>query len=79
VTNSKRMQSKHSIVVFMGDVHCGWIASCPLAFGIDLMEVLSSLVALVDKEAEGQVCGSARQRAELYMLSPLDTARACHR
>ena len=47
------MQSKHSIVVFMGDVHFGWIASCPLAFGIDLMEVLSSLVALVEKEAEG--------------------------
>jgi hypothetical protein len=46
-------QAQHSIVVLTGDVHFGRIARCTLASGIDLMEVISSPMALVDKEAEG--------------------------
>jgi hypothetical protein len=46
-------QAKHSIVVLTGDVHFGRIARCTMASGIDLMEVISSPLALVDKEAEG--------------------------
>jgi hypothetical protein len=46
-------QAKHSIVVLTGDVHFGRIARCTMASGIDLTEVISSPLALVDKEAEG--------------------------
>ena len=46
-------QSRHSIVILTGDVHFGRIARCTLASGIDLMEVISSPMALVDEKAEG--------------------------
>lgn len=40
--------SKHTIVILTGDVHYGRIASCTLASGIQLIEVISSPMALVD-------------------------------
>jgi hypothetical protein len=46
-------QSPHSIVILTGDVHYGRIACCTLTPGRDLMEVISSPMSLVDKQAEG--------------------------
>jgi hypothetical protein len=46
-------QSRHSIVVLTGDVHFGRIARCTLPSGVDLLEVISSPMALVDTKAEG--------------------------
>jgi hypothetical protein len=40
--------SRHSIVVLTGDVHFGRVASCTLASGIELVEVISSPMSLVD-------------------------------
>jgi hypothetical protein len=45
--------SPHSIVILTGDVHYGRIAYCTLAPGRDLIEVISSPMSLVDKQAEG--------------------------
>jgi hypothetical protein len=41
-------RSKHTIVILTGDVHFGRVASCTLASGIQLIEVISSPLALVD-------------------------------
>lgn len=40
--------SRHSIVILTGDVHFGRVASCTLASGIQLIEVISSPMSLVD-------------------------------
>ena len=46
-------QSPHSIVILTGDVHYGRIAWCTLVSGGELIEVISSPMSLVDKQAEG--------------------------
>ena len=46
-------QSPHSIVILTGDVHYGRIAWCTLVSGGELIEVISSPMSLVDKNAEG--------------------------
>lgn len=47
-------ESRHSIVMMTGDVHYGRIASCGLASGAELVEVISSPTSLVDKKAGGE-------------------------
>jgi hypothetical protein len=46
-------QAPHSIVILSGDVHYGRIAWCTFSSGHDLIEVISSPMSLVDKQAEG--------------------------
>ena len=46
-------QSPHSIVILTGDVHYGRIAWCTFISGRELIEVISSPMSLVDKQAEG--------------------------
>jgi hypothetical protein len=46
-------QCPHSIVILTGDVHYGRIAWCPLTSGGELIEVISSPMSLVDRQAEG--------------------------
>ena len=46
--------SRHSIVVVTGDVHYGRIASCQLPSGVELIEVISSPMSLVDPLARGK-------------------------
>ncbi len=46
--------ARHSIVVLTGDVHFGRVASCRLPLGCDLIEVVSSPMALVDSKAKGK-------------------------
>jgi hypothetical protein len=46
-------QTPHSIVILSGDVHYGRIARCTLTSGRELIEVISSPMSLVDKQAEG--------------------------
>jgi hypothetical protein len=45
--------SKHSIVILTGDVHFGRVATCQLPSGIELIEVISSPLSLVDKAVGG--------------------------
>jgi hypothetical protein len=46
-------QAPHSIAVLTGDVHYGRIAWCTFSSGHELIEVISSPMSLVDKQAEG--------------------------
>jgi hypothetical protein len=46
-------QAPHSIVLLTGDVHYGRIAWCTFSSGRELIEVISSPMSLVDKQAEG--------------------------
>jgi hypothetical protein len=46
-------QAPHSIVLLTGDVHYGRIAWCTFNTGHELIEVISSPLSLVDKQAEG--------------------------
>lgn len=46
--------SKHSIVILTGDVHYGRVANCTLPTGVELIEVISSPLALVDSHAKGK-------------------------
>jgi hypothetical protein len=46
-------QSPHSIAILSGDVHYGRIAWCTFSSGRELIEVISSPMSLVDKQAEG--------------------------
>lgn len=48
------VSSKHSIVILTGDVHYARVASCVLNAGTELIEVISSPLTLVDKEAAGK-------------------------
>jgi len=45
--------SRHDIVVLTGDVHFGRVAGCVLPTGANLLEIISSPLALVDKRAGG--------------------------
>ena len=67
-------RARHSVVVLTGDVHFGRVAHCRLPSGAELIEVISSPLALVDKSAGGgwaaapetfpsfDVSGAAKQR-----------------
>jgi hypothetical protein len=46
-------RSTHSIVILTGDVHFGRVATCLLPSGIELIEVISSPLSLVDKAVGG--------------------------
>jgi hypothetical protein len=46
-------QAPHSIVLLTGDVHYGRIAWCTFSSGRELIEVISSPLSLVDKQAQG--------------------------
>ncbi len=46
-------QAPHSIALLTGDVHYGRIAWCTFSSGRELIEVISSPMSLVDKQAEG--------------------------
>src|SRR5205809_7973197 len=46
--------SRHSLVLLTGDVHYGRIASCLLPSGLELIEIISSPTALVDKSVGGK-------------------------
>ena len=45
--------TRHSIVILTGDVHFGRVATCRLPSGLELLEVISSPLALVDKAVGG--------------------------
>lgn len=47
-------RSRHSLVIVTGDVHYGRIARCDLLSGGELIEVITSPLSLVDKNAEGK-------------------------
>jgi hypothetical protein len=44
---------EHSVVILTGDVHYGRIARCSLRTGVELIEIISSPLALVDRRAQG--------------------------
>ena len=46
-------RSRHSLVVVTGDVHYGRIARCELRPGVELIEIITSPLSLVDKSAAG--------------------------
>jgi hypothetical protein len=46
--------SQHSVVVLTGDVHFGRIAVCALRSGAELIEIISSPLALVDPAVRGK-------------------------
>lgn len=46
--------SEHTIVILTGDVHFGRVATCTLANGVQLIEVISSPMALVDDRVGGK-------------------------
>ena len=46
--------SRHSIVILTGDVHYGRVSRCTLPSGVELMEVISSPLRLVDWLARGK-------------------------
>lgn len=48
------LSSRQSIVVLTGDVHYGRIASAPLRSGAQLVEIIASPMALVDRTAGGR-------------------------
>jgi hypothetical protein len=48
------MGAQHSIVVLTGDVHFGRVAHCALPSGAELIEVVSSPLALVNESAAGK-------------------------
>ncbi len=51
-------RSTHSLVVLTGDVHYGRVASCALKSGAELIEIISSPTALVDKSVGGSWHGA---------------------
>lgn len=53
--------TRHSIVLLTGDVHFGRVATCALRPGVDLVEVISSPLALVDELAKGNWCEAPSQ------------------
>jgi hypothetical protein len=48
------LSSRQTIIVLTGDVHYGRIASAPLPSGAELVEIISSPLALVDQAAGGK-------------------------
>jgi hypothetical protein len=52
------MEVEHSVVILTGDVHYGRIARCSLGSGAELIEIISSPLALVDKKAGGKWNGA---------------------
>jgi hypothetical protein len=46
--------TRHSMVILTGDVHFGRVATCTLWSGPELIEVISSPMALVDEKARGR-------------------------
>ncbi len=53
--------AQHSLVVLTGDVHFGRVASCTLRPGVELVEVISSPMALVDEAARGKWAEAPQQ------------------
>jgi hypothetical protein len=47
-------RARHSILMLTGDVHFGRVARCALPSGAELIEVISSPLALVDRRAGGK-------------------------
>jgi hypothetical protein len=47
-------RARHSLLVLTGDVHFGRVARCALPSGAELIEVISSPLALVDRRAGGK-------------------------
>jgi len=61
------LDSRQSIVVITGDVHYGRIATAPLRSGAELVEIISSPMALVDRTAGG----SWQQAPERFPADPI--------
>jgi hypothetical protein len=53
--------TRHTIVILTGDVHFGRIATCTLASGAQIIEVISSPMALVDDAVGHQWVVRSRQ------------------